>query len=105
MAKKSEFYLLPIKRPGRSTEINIAQMVTITARPTAMYPGPHREINWRIGIFLYQCFVGIDGSVQILGIIPSAGNQHGSFNIMQMIEHIAVFPMLVVIWVIQHFVP
>src|SRR6185436_8754648 len=70
VGKKGRLNFLPIVLPGRRTEIDFAELLSRSARPTAMPPRADDEEIPTRGVVLFQLAIDGDGSVEILLVPP-----------------------------------
>ena len=93
-----------IFRRGK-TELRITQFAAFPAEPAAMIPWPHDQYVECIGVLLFNRFIGMQRSEEILPVVPSADHHDRCFDILQMREDIAPLPEPVVIRMACNLVP
>src|SRR5579863_3961887 len=82
LLKKREKNVLAVILAGIRGELHAPEMLSVIARPSAVYPRTYNQPIEYAGIILVDRMKGRERSLQILGIKPTAHRQHRAVNIL-----------------------
>ncbi len=96
---------LAIKEALLAAEPDVAEMVSVGARPATVIPRPHDELYVAIWTLRAGRLVGVQGSPEILGIEPASDGEHGGLDVAQELRSGASLPIGIVVGVLGEFIP
>ena len=97
--------MLAIINAGLAAEISRPQPIAVRPRPATMKPWPHHQHVEDSRILLLDVLVSRERAEEIFVIVPTANRHHRGMNVSQVRENVSIFPILIVIRMLHHFVP
>ena len=95
-AEERQLDLLAIKFTGPGVEIDVAQLVPVTASPIPMRPGSDDEQVRDPGILPFGPPIRLQRAEEVLGVVPAADGHHRATDILEMRPNVAGLPKRVV---------
>ena len=83
MLEKGKLDSLAIENALLAVEPDVAQMVSIGARPAAVEPGAHDKFHVAGGTLRIGRLVGVQRAPEILGIEPASDGEYGGLDVLR----------------------
>ncbi len=90
---------------SREAEVGVAEAAAVAAQPGAVAPRAHHQRAFDAGVELLDGGVGVEGAVEVLGVVEPAHREHRAADAREVAQGAARGPELVVVGVGGELVP